>query len=183
MARLAALINKPSDNFAADTMQQVLGLQLAGRGSRRAGARVTTREMARRFGVHPSIVSGSGETIQDKTSPHDLVRLLAGMRSTPAGEAFASSLSLAGRDGTLRRYAGTPAQGRCQLKDGTRVDPKQPNTTLNIAGYCHSAGGRTFAFAVMMNGMPLEFVPPDKIVSPAYALQDQMVQALAQYQG
>jgi serine-type D-Ala-D-Ala carboxypeptidase/endopeptidase (penicillin-binding protein 4) len=35
----------------------------------------------------------------------------------------------------------------------------------------------------MMNGMPLEFVPPDKIVSPAYALQDAIVNALAGYQG
>jgi D-alanyl-D-alanine carboxypeptidase/D-alanyl-D-alanine-endopeptidase (penicillin-binding protein 4) len=183
MARLAALINRPSDNYAADTMQQVIGLQLADRGTRAAGARATTAEMERRFGVHPAIVSGSGETLGDKTSPQDLVRLLAGMQTTPAGTAFARSLSLAGRNGTLRRYAGTPAEGRCELKDGTRVDPKQPNTTLNIAGYCHSAGGRTFAFAVMMNGMPLEFVPPDKIESPAYALQDRMVQALAQYQG
>ena len=41
------------------------------------------------------------------------------------------------------------------------------------------ASGRTLAFAVMMNGMPLEFVPPDRIVSPAYALQDAVVEALA----
>jgi serine-type D-Ala-D-Ala carboxypeptidase/endopeptidase (penicillin-binding protein 4) len=59
----------------------------------------------------------------------------------------------------------------------------QPNTTLNISGYCTSVSGRTFAFAVMMNGMALEFVPPDRIVSPAYALQDAIVTALAGYQG
>jgi D-alanyl-D-alanine carboxypeptidase/D-alanyl-D-alanine-endopeptidase (penicillin-binding protein 4) len=35
----------------------------------------------------------------------------------------------------------------------------------------------------MMNGMPLEFVPPDRIESPAYALQDTIVKALAGYGG
>ena len=59
----------------------------------------------------------------------------------------------------------------------------QANTTLNITGYCRSQSGRRFAFAVMMNGMKLEFVPPDKIESPAYALQDAIVEALAGYRG
>ena len=97
--------------------------------------------------------------------------------------AFARSLSQAGRNGTLLRFAGSVAENRCQLKDGTRVDPEQANTTLNITGYCTSVSGRTFAFAVMMNGMPLEFVPPDRIESPAYALQDAIVRALAGYRG
>ncbi len=35
----------------------------------------------------------------------------------------------------------------------------------------------------MMNGMPINFVPPDQIVSPAYALQNQIVEDLASYQG
>jgi len=52
---------------------------------------------------------------------------------------------------------------------------------LNMAGYCRSVSGRPFAFAVMMNGMPIEFVPPDKIESPAYALQDTIVKLLAGY--
>jgi len=105
------------------------------------------------------------------------------MRGLPEGDVFAQSLSLAGRNGTPLRFAGSVAEGRCQLKDGTRVDPVQANTTLNITGYCRSQSGRTFAFAVMMNGMKLEFVPPDKIESPAYALQDAIVKALAGYTG
>jgi D-alanyl-D-alanine carboxypeptidase/D-alanyl-D-alanine-endopeptidase (penicillin-binding protein 4) len=111
------------------------------------------------------------------------VALLRGMHARPEGPAFADSLSLAGRNGTLLRFQGTVAEGRCQLKDGTRVDPVRKNTTLNITGYCTSVSGRRFAFAVMMNGMRLEFVPPDKIESPAYALQDAIVEALAGCQG
>ena len=182
VARLAALINRPSDNYAADSMLRLLGARLAGDGSRAGGARVIARTIARRFGLAPEIRTGSGETILDRTSPHELVQLLIGMRARPEGRAFVRSLSLAGRNGTLLRFAGTVAERRCRLKDGTRVDPVQPNTTLNIAGFCRSLSGRTYAFAVMMNGMPLEFVPPDRIESPAYALQDRIVQALAGYQ-
>ena len=138
--------------------------------------------MRKAFGLTPSIRTGSGETLQDRTSPAQIVALLKDMASRPAGPAFTGSLSVAGRNGTLRRLAGTAAAGRCQLKDGTRVDPVLANTTLNLVGYCTSVGGTRFAFAVMMNGMPMEFVPPDKIVSPAYALQDAMVEALAGYQ-
>ena len=179
VARLAALINRPSDNYAADSMLRLLGARVGADGSRAGGAGVVARTIARRFGLAPEIRTGSGETILDRTSPRELVQLLIGMRARPEGRAFARSLSLAGRNGTLLRFAGTVAEGRCRLKDGTRVDPVQPNTTLNIAGYCTSVSGRTFAFAVMMNGMPLEFVPPDRIESPAYALQDRIVRALA----
>jgi D-alanyl-D-alanine carboxypeptidase/D-alanyl-D-alanine-endopeptidase (penicillin-binding protein 4) len=183
LSRLAALINRPSDNYAADSLFRLVGAEVAGAGSGRGGARAVKDTMRQRFGLAPEIESGSGETIQDRTSPRELVALLTGMRERPEGRAFARSLSQAGRNGTLRRFAGSVAEGRCQLKDGTRVDPVQANTTLNITGYCTSVSGRTFAFAVMMNGMPLEFVPPDRIESPAYALQDAVVNALAGYQG
>jgi len=183
MSRLVALVNKPSDNYAADSLFRLVGADVAANGSGRGGARVVKSTIQQTFGITPEIESGSGETIRDRTSPRELVTLLTGMRGRPEGPAFASSLSLAGRDGTLLRFAGSVAEGRCQLKDGTRVDDVQANTTLNISGYCTSVSGRPFAFAVMMNGMPLEFVPPDRIESPAYALQDAIVNALAGYQG
>lgn len=73
--------------------------------------------------------------------------------------------------------------GVAAAPDGTRVDPVLAHTTLNLAGYCTSRGGPRFAsaFAVMMNGVPLAFVPPDKLFSPAYALQDWFAEVLAGY--
>jgi serine-type D-Ala-D-Ala carboxypeptidase/endopeptidase (penicillin-binding protein 4) len=183
VATLAALVNRPSDNYAADSMLRLIGARIADDGSRAGGAGVISQTIQQQFGLAPEIQTGSGETLLDRTSPRELVALLAGMRARPEGAAFARSLSHAGRNGTLLRFAGTVADGRCELKDGTRVDPEQANTTLNLSGYCVSLSGRSFAFAVMMNGMPLEFVPPDRIDSPAYALQDAIVEALAGYQG
>ena len=109
--------------------------------------------------------------------------LLAGMRKRPEGAAFARSLSLAGRNGTLCGSPGPSRPAAASSRTARASTTMQANTTLNISGYCTSVSGRTFAFAVMMNGMPLEFVPPDKIESPAYALQDAIVKALAGYRG
>jgi serine-type D-Ala-D-Ala carboxypeptidase/endopeptidase (penicillin-binding protein 4) len=67
--------------------------------------------------------SGAGDTLGNRTSPRELVTLLTGMRERPEGAAFRRSLSHAGRNGTLLRFAGSVAEGRCELKDGTRVDP------------------------------------------------------------
>ncbi|MFZ0384312.1 MAG: D-alanyl-D-alanine carboxypeptidase [Solirubrobacteraceae bacterium] len=182
MSRLITFTNRPADNYAADVLLRDLGARLGGQGSAVAGA-IAVSDTMRRLGLHPQVASGSGETIQDEATPRDVVGLLRRMHDLPQGVAFQHSLSQAGRNGTLARLAHTPAAGRCALKDGIRLDQDQSNTTLNIAGYCRSVGGQQFAFAVMMNGMPITFVPPDQIVSPAYALEDQIVQDLASYRG
>ena len=182
MARLITFTNRPSDNYAADVLLRDIGARVEGQGSAVAGAIAVTDTM-RRFGLHPQIESGAGETVEDKATPRDVVGLLRRMHGLPEGQAFEHSLSQAGRNGTLERLVHTPASGRCALKDGTRLDQHQFNNTLDISGYCRSVGGRRFAFAVMMNGMPLKFVPPDRLVSPAYALEDRIVEEIANYRG
>jgi serine-type D-Ala-D-Ala carboxypeptidase/endopeptidase (penicillin-binding protein 4) len=182
MARLITFTNRPSDNYAADVLSRDLGTRLEGQGSGVAGAIAVTDTM-RRFGLHPQVESGSGETVRDMASPQDVVGLLRLMHRRPEGAAFEHSLSQAGRNGTLARLAHTSAAGRCALKDGTRLDQQQSRNTLDISGYCRSVGRREFAFAVMMNGIPITFVPPDQLVSPAYALEDQIVKDLASYRG
>ena len=182
LARLITLINRPSDNYGADVMLRDLGARLEGQGSGVAGAIAVTDTM-RRFGLRPQIESGSGETVDDQASPRAVARLLVRMHRSSQAAAFEHSLSQAGRNGTLARLTGTVAAGRCALKDGTRLDQLQSRNTLDISGYCRSVNGRRFAFAVMMNGMPIKFEPPDQLVSPAYALEDQIVKDLAGYQG
>ncbi len=71
VARLAALVNRPSDNYAADSIFRLVGARIAGDGSGAGGARVVKRTIRRRFGFAPEITSGSGETIEDRTSPRD----------------------------------------------------------------------------------------------------------------
>ncbi|MEA2194748.1 MAG: hypothetical protein QOG42_1182 [Solirubrobacteraceae bacterium] len=181
VGRLALLTNHPSDNFAAETLFRVLGARFGGSGSRAGGDRAVSREIARRFGLRPAIHNGSGESPRNRTSPREVVTLLTGLRRSSVWRPFERSLSIVGRTGTFGAHArGTVAQGRCRVKDGTLTSPI---TVANVAGYCHSVGGKRFAFAIMTNGMPVTFVPPYEIASPVFALEDRMLEALAGYRG
>lgn len=182
MSRLIGLADKPSDNYIANVLLHDIGARVEGQGSMVAGAIGVTDTM-RRFGLHPRVATGDGGSDDDNATPHDVVGLLSRMAKLPQGPTFRRALSLAGRNGTLERLAGTPSAGRCQLKDGTRIVSNPRNTVLNLAGYCRSVGGDTFAFAVMMNGVQIRFVPPTTIVSPAYALEDSIVNDLADFRG
>jgi D-alanyl-D-alanine carboxypeptidase/D-alanyl-D-alanine-endopeptidase (penicillin-binding protein 4) len=181
VARLALMTNHPSDNYAAETLFRVLGARFEGSGSRAGGARVVRREIARRFGLRPTIFNGSGESPRNRTSPREVVGLLTAMQRRPERRAFERSLSVVGRSGTFATHGrGTVAEGRCIVKDGTLTTPV---TVANVAGYCDSVGGKRFAFAIMTNGMPVEFVPPYDITSPVFPLEDQILDALAGYRG
>ena len=145
----------------------MLGARFGAAGSTAACATVVRGEAAR-FGARPQVVDGSGLSRADRTTPRDVVRLLAGVRDDAvAGPAFVASLPVAGRSGTLStRMRGTAARRRCRAKTGTLSDVSA------LAGYCESTAGRRIAFAFLMNG-----------VSPyaARQLQDRMTVALARY--
>ena len=103
----------------------------------------------------------------DRTTPRQVVTLLDHMSTDAAGPAFATSLAVAGRNGTLfDRMRRTAARDRCQGKTGTLHDVSA------LAGYCQTTAGARVAFAILMNGVN---------VSAAHALQDRMAGALARY--
>ena len=119
------------------------------------------------FGLSPKIVDGSGLSRSDRTTPRQVVTLLDHMNTDVAGPAFATSLAVAGRNGTLfDRMRRTAARDRCQGKTGTLHDVSAR------AGFCNTTGGERVAFALLMNR-----VNP----SAARTLQDRMVAALARY--
>jgi serine-type D-Ala-D-Ala carboxypeptidase/endopeptidase (penicillin-binding protein 4) len=177
VAQLAALTNKPSDNYAAEMMFRVLGARSSGTGSRASGAAAVSAIIARRFGIRPRIYNGSGESRLNRTSPRELVRLLIGMSKQPVASQFESSLPVVGRSGTLSdRLRGTVAAGRCQAKDGTLTSP----LVGTAAGYCSTVGGHSLAVAIMTNGIPIHFDPVKKeIKSQAFTIEDRMLTALA----
>jgi D-alanyl-D-alanine carboxypeptidase/D-alanyl-D-alanine-endopeptidase (penicillin-binding protein 4) len=113
-------------------------------------------------------VDGSGLSRANRTSPRDVVELLAGMASSErTANPMRLSLSVAGRAGTLsNRMRRTDARGRCRAKTGTIYG------VSNLAGYCTSRSGRRTAFAFLMNGIT---------VWTAHPLQDRMASALARY--
>lgn len=164
IARLAALTNKPSDNYFAEVLLKTLGARAGGGGTTASGARVAAA-YARSRGAAATLTDGSGLSRGNRASPRSVARLLQSVRSTPSSQAFFDSLAIAGRDGTLaRRMRGGAARGNCRAKTGTLVG------VSSLSGYCRTRGGRTVVFSFLMNG-----------ISPvrARALQDRMAEAIA----
>ncbi|MEA2132121.1 MAG: hypothetical protein QOC68_30 [Solirubrobacteraceae bacterium] len=166
MAEIARVTNRPSDNFNAETLIKALGEEFGTGGTTRAGAVVVRRTVAG-FGLRPRVADGSGLSRANRTTPRQVVRLLQHMAADQAGPAFETSLSVAGRNGTLAdRMRRSVARDHCHAKTGTL------NYVSALAGYCQSTAGSRVAFAFLMNGVN---------VSAAHTLQDRMAAALARY--
>jgi len=164
MARLVTLTNKESDNFFAETLAKDLAMQANGRGTTGAGARLAAG-FASRVGSGARLVDGSGLSRGNRASPFRVAKLLMAMRARPEFPALFGSLSIAGRDGTLRpRMRRGPARGNCRGKTGTIAGVSA------LSGYCLARSGDTYAFSILMNGVN---------AFGARKLQDSMLQAIA----
>jgi D-alanyl-D-alanine carboxypeptidase/D-alanyl-D-alanine-endopeptidase (penicillin-binding protein 4) len=163
---LLRLMDVPSDDFFAEMLTKQLGVRFGGGGSIEAGARVIS-QMISSFGLHPTIVDGSGLSRSDRSSPGQVVALLRTMWSTPMGQALRASLPTVGINGTVQRIAPhSAARGNCVAKTGTL------NFVTNLAGYCTARDHHVLAFALMMDG-PGNWT--------ALRLLDRMVPAIAKY--
>lgn len=166
LAAMLKLMDVPSDDFFAEMLTKQLGKQFGAGGSIQAGAQVISQAIAS-FGLHPTIVDGSGLSRSDRSSPGQVVALLRTMWNTPIGRVLSASLPVVGVTGTVQRIAPhTVAQGRCIAKTGTL------NFVTNLAGYCTAPGHHTLVFALMIDG------PPNWT---ALQLFNQIVPAIARY--
>ncbi len=163
---LLKLMDVPSDDLFADLLTKQLGVQLGAGGSLTAGAHVIAGEIAA-YGLHPTIVDGSGLSRADHSSPREVVDLLRAVWGTPVGDVLRDSLPVVGRTGTVASFGvGTPAQAHCIAKTGTL------NGVTNLAGYCHTVEGHTVAFAVFIDG-PANW--------QAFPIDSKAVAAIARY--
>ncbi len=146
MAAVLKLMDVPSDDFYAEMLTKLLGAHYGTGGTTKAGAEVISSAAAE-FGVHPTIVDGSGLSRSDLSNPLEIVDLLRSVYSTPTGQTLRDSLPVLGVNGTTRRIGvKTAAQGRCVAKTGTL------DYVTNLAGYCHALGGHTLAFGIFLDG-------------------------------
>jgi D-alanyl-D-alanine carboxypeptidase/D-alanyl-D-alanine-endopeptidase (penicillin-binding protein 4) len=174
VGQLLGLTLPPSDNFFAETLLKDIGVGLGGAGTTAAGASVVSQTLSSVLGIHPHVVDGSGLSPADKTSPYEIVDLLAGLAPTTLGQAPTSvgsvlraDLAVAGETGTLsKRMRNTGAQGRCQGKTGTLTGAS------NLVGYCNSADGHLLAFAIFNDGIRTQ---------TAHVFQDHMTITIANY--
>jgi D-alanyl-D-alanine carboxypeptidase/D-alanyl-D-alanine-endopeptidase (penicillin-binding protein 4) len=159
-------MNQESDNFVAEMLLKELGASLARHGTTTAGAQVVVREL-RAAGIPTAgvrIADGSGLSRRDRLTPDALVAILrAGAADSSIGDAFVTSLSVAGISGTLEhRLDRRATRGRVIAKTGTT------NVASALAGFVR----RRYVFAILQNGFPVPWWT-------ARAAQDRFVTVLA----
>lgn len=165
VAELLGLMLPPSDNFFAETLVKDLGALYGGAGTTAAGAAVVAKTIDSIFGFRPQIVDGSGLSRSDRTSPYEVVDMLAGLAGTPTGQVLREHLAIAGHTGTLeKRMRHTGASGRCEGKTGTLTGAS------NLVGYCQAANGHLLAFAIFNDNISTE---------SAHVFQDHMTITIA----
>jgi D-alanyl-D-alanine carboxypeptidase/D-alanyl-D-alanine-endopeptidase (penicillin-binding protein 4) len=157
LSRIAALINKPSQNLYADLLLKTLGAELPGEdeefepGSAEAGAAAATTTFVR-AGIDTSrvrLADGSGLSRLNLVTPEmttSLLRYMWDHEDRRTREAFYNSLPTAGLHGTLRhRFGGGPARGVMRGKTGSL------SFASSLSGYLRTGDGRSLAFSIMSN--------------------------------
>ena len=147
MATLLSLMLVPSDDLIADLLAKQLGFHFYGRGTLNLGALAIRRAIAQHYALAPTIFDGSGLDKSDRSTPAQLLALLAALHGSPVGDVVAADMAVVGRSGTVASIGlRTAAAGHCAAKTGTL------NDVTNLAGYCHARGGHTLAFVFMVDG-------------------------------
>jgi D-alanyl-D-alanine carboxypeptidase/D-alanyl-D-alanine-endopeptidase (penicillin-binding protein 4) len=142
-------INKNSNNVMA--RQLYLGLSAANGASAtpQLSRGVIDQWLRSRDLPMPELVieNGAGLSRVERIAPRNLARLLAHAWNGPYGPELASSLPIAGVDGTLKRRFndGSPVSGRAHLKTGYLENVRA------IAGYVHGDNGRTLVVVSLIN--------------------------------
>ncbi len=144
------VINKRSQGFYAEQTFKTLAAEKLGQGTWDRAIALEKDFLASlkldpsRFSLH----DGSGLSPQNRVAAADVVRFLRAMNSSPQGAVWKATLAIPGDpDGTLRHRLLDPfLQGRIHAKTGSI----QGVSTL--AGYATAASGKTYAFAILLNG-------------------------------
>ena len=151
LALLVRRMDQESDNLYAELLLKELGASATGQGTTRAGARVVRSALADAAvplgGIR--LADGSGLSLHDRLTTEALVAILQAGASDPTiGEAFVTSLPVAGISGTLeRRLERRPTRGMVIAKTGTT------NVASALAGFVR----RRYAFAILQNGEPVPY--------------------------
>jgi serine-type D-Ala-D-Ala carboxypeptidase/endopeptidase (penicillin-binding protein 4) len=141
--------NKVSQNLHAELLLRLLGKTFAKDGSLAQGARVV-RQFLIDAGVSDGdffFYDGSGMSMDDRITPRAYTQLLSYATRQAWGVPWRATFPVAGVDGTLAsRFHNSPLKGKLWAKTGTL------NETNALSGYLQTAGGRTLAFSILVNG-------------------------------
>jgi D-alanyl-D-alanine carboxypeptidase/D-alanyl-D-alanine-endopeptidase (penicillin-binding protein 4) len=139
-----------SQNWFAEMLLKILGREIEGEGSWEKGLEVEKRFLIDSVKIDSTAFAlddGSGLSAGNLVTPHAFVQLLDYMYRHPKKAPFIAALPHAQQPGSLlRRFAGTPLEGRVMAKTGSiyRVN--------SLSGYIERADGRRITFSIQANG-------------------------------
>ncbi len=149
---LVAMVNKPSNNWLADRVAELVGGELFGEATIAAGVRAMGVFLDR-IGVTPGsymLENGSGLSYENHLSARQIGGvLMAGYKDLRSGGTFFASMSVAGKDGTLRgRFRGNESKGFVYGKTGTLTG------VAALSGYVRldQGGEQVICFVIVTNG-------------------------------
>jgi D-alanyl-D-alanine carboxypeptidase/D-alanyl-D-alanine-endopeptidase (penicillin-binding protein 4) len=138
-----------SQNWFAEMLLKTLGRQVGDTGSWTKGLDIEKRFLIDSVKVDSTafaLEDGSGLSAGNLVTPHAFVQLLAYMYRHPKRAPFLAALPRAQQRGSLlRRFAGTPLEGRVLAKTGSI---SRVNT---LSGYIERPGGRVITFSIQVN--------------------------------
>jgi serine-type D-Ala-D-Ala carboxypeptidase/endopeptidase (penicillin-binding protein 4) len=164
-----AVTNKRSQGFYAEQIFKTVAAEKMGKGSWENAVALEKQFLAA-IGLDPSrydLHDGSGLSPYNHVAAADLVAFLRVMDRYPGGALWKATLAEPGDPvGTLRHRLREPAlQGRILAKTGSIAG------VSTLAGYATADSGKTYAFAILLNGSRLgEY--------SAHAYQDRLLRAL-----
>jgi serine-type D-Ala-D-Ala carboxypeptidase/endopeptidase (penicillin-binding protein 4) len=122
LIEIVRVLNKVSENLHAEILLRTVAREQTGIGSLDGGLKIEQKFLTS-IGIPLGDVlvdDGSGLSRENLVTPRAVVTLLQYVRQQPWGDAFVSTLPVAGLDGTLEhRMNGTPAESRIQAKTGS----------------------------------------------------------------
>lgn len=148
LIEIVRVINKVSQNLHAELLLRTVAKEKTGVGSLSAGLDIEKSLLAS-AGVPDGDVNvddGSGLSRENLVTPRAVVALLEYVRRQPWGDAFFTTLPVAGVDGTLdNRLKGTSAAGRVEGKTGS------VEHTQAISGFATTLHGEHLFFSMFDN--------------------------------
>ena len=144
-----------SQNWFAEMLLKILGREFRGEGSWDTGLDVERRFLIDSVGIDSTafaLEDGSGLAAGNLITPRAFVRLLAYIRRHPKAAPFLAALPRSGQPGSLlRRFVGTPFEGRVTAKTGSidRVN--------SLTGYLDRPNGRTYVFSIVANAHAVSY--------------------------
>jgi serine-type D-Ala-D-Ala carboxypeptidase/endopeptidase (penicillin-binding protein 4) len=148
LIEIVRVINKVSQNLHAELLLRTVAKEKTGTGSLAAGLQIE-KDFLKSAGVPDKDVlvdDGSGLSRENLVTPRAIVALLEYVRRQPWGDAYFTTLPVAGVDGTLdNRMKGTPAEGRLEGKTGS------VEHTQAISGIVTTLHGEHLIFSMFDN--------------------------------